>query len=210
MPEHPRKLLLFDVDGVIIDSFDLLYRNITALAKDKTGFGIPRERYRALFKGNALQKVMHLAGVQSVSEVPDDIAAALFAGYNQAPVVLGIKDVLLTLSGRYPMAVVTSTIRQVITEKFTQEGIQDLFSAYFGPEAAVKKDEKINQAMKQFGVTPEQTWFITDTSGDIKEAQKTAIHTVAVTWGFHDQPTLAEVNPDQIVSTPEGLLAALH
>ena len=51
--------------------------------------------------------------------------------------------------------------------------------------------------------------FVTDTLGDIKEAIKCNVQSIAVTWGFQPKERLLKGNPYAIVETPEELFAAI-
>ena len=87
----------------------------------------------------------------------------------------------------------------------TEKGLTNLFAAFLGPRAAFHKDKKIKMAMDEFGYGPEQTIFISDTAGDILEAKKAGVPTVAVTWGYHPIETLEKVKPDHIANNIEEL-----
>ena len=49
-------------------------------------------------------------------------------------------------------------------------------------------------------------FFITDTLGDIKEANKVGIESIGITWGYQDKAKLQKGNPKKIVDTPTELL----
>jgi phosphoglycolate phosphatase-like HAD superfamily hydrolase len=51
--------------------------------------------------------------------------------------------------------------------------------------------------------------FITDTVGDIIEAEKCAIRSVAVTWGYHDTTNLTKAKPAAIVNDTTELLSKI-
>ena len=59
--------------------------------------------------------------------------------------------------------------------------------------------------MREYGVRPGECVFVTDTVGDVREAQELGIRSVAVTWGFHSAERLAEVSPDVVVESVEEL-----
>ena len=59
----------------------------------------------------------------------------------------------------------------------------------------------IGYILDKFRTKPRQTFFITDTVGDIKIARKSGLRTIAVTWGFHGKIVLKKAKPDYIVST---------
>ena len=56
----------------------------------------------------------------------------------------------------------------------------------------------------------ERLFFITDTLGDIVEAKKVGIKTIAVDYGYHDRGVLSKGNPDGIISNLSGIKKKLE
>lgn len=205
-------LLLFDVDGVILDSFEPLYKTISSYIKEHKQVDLSRDQFRRFFEGNALQDLMAFAGFKKFDMLTAWVQAKamLFHLYHESLVFEGMKEVLEELAKSHTLVVVTSSPVEMVTLRFEQTGLYDLFSAYLGPETAVHKDKKIRLACEEFGKKQEETTFISDTVGDIKEAQQTSVKTVGVTWGYHPRETLVTAKPDHLVSTPAELLALLN
>jgi len=72
------------------------------------------------------------------------------------------------------------------------------------------KVHKIKLLLEKYSMSPENTIFVTDTLGDIKEAQECNVPTLAVTWGFHARETLEKGNPTKIIDHFEELEPAIH
>jgi phosphoglycolate phosphatase len=58
-----------------------------------------------------------------------------------------------------------------------------------------------------FQVDKDRTYYIGDTTGDIREAKMAGIRTVAVTWGWHSRERLAKLQPDYLIDNPSDLLS---
>lgn len=200
-------LLLFDVDGVILDSFEHLYKTISAYVKDHKKVDLTREQFREFFEANALEGLMKFAGFKKFDMLTAWVHAKsmLFHSYNESTVFPGMEEALKDLAQNHTLVVVTSSPVEIVTLRFEQTGLYDLFSAYLGPESAVHKDKKIRKACDQFGAKEEDTWFISDTVGDILEAKQTRVKTVAVTWGYHPRALLEASKPDRVVDTVQDL-----
>lgn len=69
---------------------------------------------------------------------------------------------------------------------------------------------KINSILKKYNIEPNDTVFITDTLGDIKEAKECGVKSIAVTWGLHDRETLEKGNPVAIIDDPRELLRVIE
>lgn len=200
------KLLLFDVDGVIMDSFQEVYQDTADFIKTHRGPEIDENQFREFFEGNALEHVLELVNGETNFK---ENGKEFFKSYQKTRVFDGMTEVLEELAQNNTLVIVTSTIIEVVIAKFEEAGIDTLFASFMGPGVAIHKDDKIKMAMEEFNFSPDQTIFISDTSGDISEAKKVKVKTVAVTWGYHDRPTLEKVKPDMIIDTPKKLLNAL-
>ena len=68
--------------------------------------------------------------------------------------------------------------------------------------------DKFNLIAEKYGVENKDMIFITDTLGDIREAEIAGVPTIAVTWGAHDISYFTReqhTNLVKIVDTPEEL-----
>jgi phosphoglycolate phosphatase len=201
------RIILFDVDGVIVDSFESLYLPIAAYFLHQKNETFTREQFRSVFEGNALSAIMERAGIKEGANSTSwtHVSAALFQNYQETKLFEGMIPLLEKLSEMHTLVVVTSSPVEIVQLRFEAAGIDGLFAAYLGPDASLYKDEKIRLVLNEFDAKPEDTCFISDTAGDIVEAKKTGVRTIAVTWGYHSAETLQKVAPDVIVHTPEEL-----
>lgn len=204
-----KRLILLDVDGVIIDSFDLLYRNLSAMIRAKLEKDLSIDEYRAFFRGNPLQEILKYIGLRSLLHLHRDDLAKVFTGYESCRVYDGMPDLIKTLAARDHVCIVTSSSIDVVKPKFVAEGLDPYVTAYLGSETDMHKDKKIRLAMDEFGHAPADTWFVTDTSGDIVEAHKTGVHTIGATWGYHPRAWLEDTKPEALAQSPSELAKLL-
>ena len=61
--------------------------------------------------------------------------------------------------------------------------------------------------MSEFKANKDQTYYVGDTTGDIREAKTAGVRTVAVAWGWHSRERLLAAQPEFVVDKPEDLLA---
>ena len=205
MKESKGKLLLFDIDGVIVDSFAEVYSEVKKFIKDISGNDLEIEQYRKFFESNPLDQIAKVVGSKMVLMQNKEEMKKFFAIYDQTKIFDGISELLKDLAVENTLVAITSSIVEAVTDRLDKEGLVDLFAAFLGPRAAFHKDKKIKMAMKEFGYGVDQTIFISDTSGDILEAKKAGVPTVAVTWGYHTKETLEKVKPDHIANNIKEL-----
>ncbi len=202
-----RKLFLFDFDGVLSDSLDL-YAEAVARCLERIGTPIvkTREDYLALFEGNfyesmAARGVDLAAFAQAAKEIMPGI------DYDAMRPFDGLIPVLEALQKDHLLAVISSNGFRTIRRMLERFGFDPYFEEILGSDFLFSKKEKIDHALAKYGIPPERTFYIGDTTGDIVEARAAGVRTVAVTWGWHSRERLAAAHPDFLVDTPEGLLS---
>jgi len=197
------KALCFDVDGTLSDTDDQWINRVASLSKPLQRL-IPEEKLAkttrrllmalespANFFYNLLDR-LHL----------DDEVAAVFnwmskrsIGKKQQQFLLipGIKEMLDTLSTRYPMAVVSardelttrSFLRQYKLESYFQTVITAQTCAYTKPYP-----HPIQKAAEIMGVEPDKIVMIGDTTVDIKAGLAANSQTIGVLCGFGTETEL--------------------
>ncbi len=200
------KLFLFDFDGVLVDSLDVYEKTVTdCLIKINQPLTRGREEFLELFEGNfyesLVQKGVNLdafmkASLDILAQVKiDDIKPIK----DVAPVVekLQKKNCLIVISSND-----TASIKEVL-ELF---GYNDYFNEILGSDFMLSKKDKILYAIKKYQLSPDDIYYIGDTTGDIKEGKQAGVKTVGITWGWHSREKIAAAGPDYLFDKPLELL----
>ena len=192
-----KSLLLFDFDGVLVESLDL-YAESVARCLERIGTPIVkcREDYLALFDGNFYES-MEARGVDLAAFA--EAAKEIFPGidYGAMKPIAGVIPVLAALREDRILAVVSSNGYRTISTMLTRFGFSPYFGEILGSDFGFSKKEKIDHAVEKYGVPAERTYYIGDTVGDILEARAAGVRPVAVSWGWHDRARLAAANPSR-------------
>lgn len=198
------KLLLFDFDGVIVDSFKMSYET----AKELEGKDFTEDQYRDCFNGNIYEAVSNAKQDCPTIDLP------FFAKYS--PRVLehvpieGMRELIYELAKTHTLVIVSSTINSTLEAYLAKHDLSDCFKKLYGADIDRNKSVKTRLALADFGYLPTDAIFITDTLGDIREAAKAYVQAIAVGWGFQDVRNFIEANPFAIVNTPIELKNALE
>jgi len=200
-----RKLLLFDYDGVLVESLHFYYRKVKG-ALELMGLNIIRteEDYLTLFEDNfyaSLEKkgvdlAQFLTAIKQVESPTYSVRIHPF----MVPVVR-------ELTQKHTLIVISSNAREMILPLLTAAEISGCFQDIMGAETAFSKEEKIKIALSKYRVKKEDTFYIGDTAGDIKEGKGMGIKTVAITWGWHGKDRLLLQKPDFLIEDPKELLS---
>ncbi len=204
------KLVIFDFDGVLADSFEHVY-DINMRAAAHVNKTLTRDQYKKLFYGSfhkALFAELNMSPTDEEAfstykyEIYEDV-------YKQIPLFDFAVELIQTLTKKgIKLSIVSSAYEQAIKEKITKNGIDENFFFIAGMNKKGKR-EKIKESIRRAEVLPEESIFITDTIGDVQDAHSAGIGCIAVSWGFHTATELRTEKPEHIVHTYEDLIALL-
>lgn len=203
----PRRLVLFDFDGVIADS---LRPTCAVLARVMTAHGYPElatpEALMRIVDANWFEGLSEAGVPLQVNDAFDDqvaeaVAAGAFAPYDDMPGVVN------AVASRHHVVIVTSNRTDIVETCLARYGIEGV-AEVLGGDKGQSKVAKISAALRRYGAD-RSTWFVGDTAGDVVEGRRAGVRTIAVTWGWHARERLEPVVPDRLVTTPAELLELL-
>jgi phosphoglycolate phosphatase len=193
------KHLIFDFDGVIGDTFDMNW----ALTQEHDEAATLAD-FIAHHDGNVFEEPRITFKPERVAEYYSEYHKRLTPSHIESAM-----EPLKRLGAQYQLYIVSSNVEKAIIAVLEPSGALALFTCIMGAETHKSKVEKLKMLMAEYGVTPENALFITDTLGDIKEAHKVGLRTIAETFGYHDRARLVLGAPYRIVDTWEELEQAI-
>ena len=200
------KLLLFDFDGVLVDSIDVYEKTVTDCLKQ---IGQPltrgREEFLELFEGNFYESLKQ-QGVNMDKFVAASVDILSKVNYTDMKPFDAIRPVLRELAINHPMIVISSNDTPTIAEALRLYDFEGIFQEILGSDFMLSKKDKILYAAKKYNATISDIYYIGDTTGDMKEGRQAGITTVGVTWGWHSKELMATSQPDYLFDKPEDLL----
>ncbi|MBO7429428.1 MAG: HAD family hydrolase [Spirochaetia bacterium] len=203
-----KKIFIFDYDGVIADSLDMCIEAFNIL-KDK--YGLPGELTK-----EAIAKLPHvnaeaafgLLGVSPEDKhlYTDELIKMLQSNAIKAKIFDGIGDVfrIVKESGAY-LAINTANGSGTVKKRLQMSGLAELPDYIVGADTPGAKAEKIRHIIEKFSGTPDDTYMIGDSMGDITEGRKAGAHTVAVCYGWQPREILESVDPEYICDSMDDL-----
>lgn len=192
-------LLVFDFDGVIVNTFDMCLKLTQMYDPECTA-----DEYRALMTGNIYETLALKVRNKEAREKFD-----FFSYYSpqvlELPLVNDIKATLEIPNTK--KVIVSSTTSEPIRKYLEKHNLSGYFEQILGSDIEKSKVIKLQQVLNEY---PDlKPVFITDTLGDILEARKVGIQSIAVTWGYHKEEMLKTGKPLAIVHSVEELLQAI-
>jgi phosphoglycolate phosphatase len=203
-PNHrPRQfdLIAFDWDGTLFDSTAIITRCIQWAVVD-VGGQEPSKEAASYVIGMALtQALAHAAPDVSPEKYPElgqRYRHHYLAHQNDLILFDGVLDLLAELKARHHwLAVATGKSRKGLNEALNAMALKDAFdSSRTADETAGKPSPlMLNELMREFGVDPERTLMIGDTTHDLQMALNAGCASVAVSYGAHEPSAFHDLKP---------------
>lgn len=194
-------LIAFDWDGTLFDSTALITRCIQAAVAD-VGGTVPTHRDASYVIGMGLMQAL----AHAAPDVPVERYPLLGERYrfhytrHQRDISLfeGVLPLLAHLKDRqHVLTVATGKSRMGLNEALRSVELVGVFDGSRTADETAGKPSPLmlNELMGEFGVAPERTLMIGDTTHDLQMARNAGIATVAVSYGAHPLPELERLEP---------------
>jgi phosphoglycolate phosphatase len=195
------KHIVFDFDGVIGDTFDL-----NLVLSQKHSITTPTlEDFLAHHDGNVYEEPKIAYDPTKVHVWYSEYAELVSYTHLENSITP-----IQQLAEKYTLHINSSNSEVSLIAALSKAGIYKHFEKIMGKETHRSKVEKFHMLFSEYGATPENTLFITDTLGDIKEATKVNVRTIAETFGFHNRERLALGNPYAIVDSWDEVIKEIE
>ena len=206
-----RSAILFDLDGVLVDSSWAITESINRALLDAGRPAAAQGVIRGLI-GMPLHDIFEWLGCGSGAAL-DEYVAAYRAEYelvaqSQTTVVAGVPEVLEALSRRHRLAVATTKPLEVARPILAGLGLDRFFAAIFGPSLATRSESKLVTLSRAIeALKPlESVALVGDRSFDVVAARHANITAVGALWGYGTREELQGAGAHVVVSVPADLL----
>ncbi|WP_230533498.1 HAD-IA family hydrolase [Microvirga roseola] len=204
------KLVLFDVDGTLVDSQNII---VASLGQAFAAFGLepPSRELSLSIVGLSLTEAFTvLAGPNApidglVQAYKDSYAVLRLDPANDAVLFPGAGECVERLSRREDalLGIATGKSRRGVGYLLDRYGWHHVFSTIQTADDAPSKPHPamILQAMEELGVAPADAVMIGDSSYDMAMARAAGVAAIGVSWGFQPVAALKEAGAGRIVDS---------
>jgi pyrophosphatase PpaX len=202
-------VVLFDFDGTIVDSGAIILASFRHASREVLGEEVPDLQVRAMLGGASLHEQMAAIAPTRVEELVAAYRLHNAGLHDELECCTGMLDVLdrLHAEGRR-LGIVTAKRHETVELAFARLPLRDYFEVIVGADDTERHKpdpEPILFALERLRASAEDAAYVGDSPFDVGAARAAGVHAIGVTWGgIHPME-----DADELVSTPEELLAAL-
>jgi len=216
MGKEAKKLVIFDLDGTLIDSVPDLASSVNRALEELGRESFPEETVRE-WVGNGAQTLIRCALGLQESDGGDLFkeALALFLDHysknltEKTILYPGVEETLERVAScGLKMAVATNKPEPFVKPILEHFTILHRFDQIVGAETVPRKKphpDPLLHICKNLGIEPSETLMVGDSKNDILAAKSAGIGSVAVSWGYNYGEDIALYAPDHIIESLEEL-----
>lgn len=211
LPSLPAAIL-FDLDGTLIDSIDLIVRSFQHTTE--AHLGAPRER-RLILPAIGLSLVDELERIAPGKSGEMLQTYRRFLTTNHDDLIgeyEGVTDMLDALAAReIPLAIVTAKSKVSAAPSFAMFGLPARMKAvitFEDTERHKPAPDPLLLAASRLGVQPSACWYVGDSTHDMQAARAAGMVAVGAAWGPYGYDQLAPL-ADVVLAAPGDLFTLL-
>jgi phosphoglycolate phosphatase len=213
------KLVLFDVDGTLVDSQNIIVAAQRA-AFAALGLEAPsRERSLSIVGLSLVEAFTVLAGpkapvVELAEAYKEAFSRLRLDPAHEEPLFPGAAECLEWLSGEENvlLGIATGKSRRGVAHLLDRHDWRTRFTTIQTADDAPSKPHPamIRQAMREIGAEPADTVMIGDSTYDMQMAKAAGVTAIGVSWGFQPVAALREAGADAIVDSYAEMMPVLR
>lgn len=201
------KTIIFDFDGTIADSFELMLD----IAEKIAGVERPSDEEINYYKQFPLGKVireLHIP-LRLLPKLIIQGRQKMHERIGEVHPFRGIPEVLKALHARddFTLLVMSSNSEQNVRAFLKANDLEMFFDSVQGNVAVFNKAAALRKTLRRNHIDARNCYYVGDEVRDIVAASKVGVEPVAVSWGYQGRSALAEYHPYALVDKPDQLVS---
>ena len=208
--------VVFDLDGVLIDS-EHVWDEVRQQFAEERGGSWSESASRDMMGMSSLEWSRYMRDEVGIDEEPAEISAEVVRRLEERyrrelPLVPGADEVVEHLAARWPLAVASSSNRELIDLVLEESGLGRLFRATVSSEEVPRgkpSPDVYLEAARRLGAEPTRCAAVEDSENGIHSAKAAGMRTIAVPNPQYPPADHALDAADVILETIEDLTPAV-
>ncbi len=204
--------VLFDLDGTLLDSIDLILAGYRHCMEVHLGYAPPDERWlRGI--GTPLRKQLadFAPAADQIEAMRDTFAEYVIANHDAMSCAYpGTVETVRALHERgLPLGLVTSKIRVGADRGLRLLGLEGVFGSLVCADTVERHKPDplpVHQALGELGLAATRTIFVGDSTHDLQAGRAAGVQTAAALWGPFPEDVLQAEAPDYLLDHPSDVL----
>jgi HAD superfamily hydrolase (TIGR01509 family) len=179
--------IVFDLDGVLVDSDHIWHQVREGLARERGGRWTEQSEPDMMgMSSPEWSRYLHdVVGIpESPQEINDEVVRRMLARYaDEAPLIDGAVDAVRRLAGSFQLAVASSANRELIDGVVDAAGLDGMFEASVSSEEVARgkpAPDVFLEAARRLDLAPERCAAIEDSANGIRAAHAAGMRVLAI------------------------------
>ena len=206
--------VIFDLDGVLLDSEQVWDEAREQLAKERGGRWHPQAQ-RDMMGMSSTEWSRYMHETMGLPEPPEqinrEVVERLSAIYRKhLPVLPGAEEAVERLAARWPLGLASSSNRELIDLALELLGVDHLFAATVSSEEVARgkpAPDVYLEAARRLGVEPAEAAAVEDSHNGILSAKSAGMRVVAIPNSHFPPDEAALAEADVVLDSLAGLTA---
>lgn len=212
------KLIIFDLDGTILDTLEDLKESTNAALKSQ-GFPVRGLDEVRRFVGNGIRKLIERAVPQGTSQQQIEETLEVFRKHYQLHCAdhtkpySGISALLEELRREGCQTAVVSNKADFAVQELCLQYFPGLFDFVVGEKEGIRRKpapDSVFEVLRTLHTDKEEAVYVGDSDVDVQTAQNAGMDSILVEWGFRGREFLLEHGAETIVKTPQEILKLIR
>ena len=208
------KLIIFDYDGVIVDSFPNVHKVYQTIC-EKLGKDCPDnlEDFKRIY-GHSSSECYSQLGFSEKERIEGNIIFKEEILKKEPKLFEGITETLKELTNNYKLALISSSYKEEVEQKLTKFKLLNFFDFILAKESHVGRFEKtdsIKKIAKDLELKLDEILLVGDRNVDFVEGKKAGLKNILLIdygWGY-ELKDIPEYEQKAIVKKPKDILEAV-
>ncbi|MDA3856089.1 MAG: HAD-IA family hydrolase [Candidatus Woesearchaeota archaeon] len=194
------KTLIFDVDGTILNSLDLLI-DCLYLNANKSGIEVSKKGLYNLIENKSLHDIIKEFKLNKLQILY--IVWKIKRDFNKRDSEVKPFERIKTLfehlkSKNHKLYILTSNNKEFVEKIFKKEKL-DFFDKQYYKSSLFGKAKHIQKIIDENNLNKEEVYYVGDEIRDIEASKAAGVKCISVSWGYNSKKLLEKFNPDYLV-----------